>query len=255
MEITEQSTDTKYQIDQIDWKAMENMGVSKERLEKLNLMDILLKGYKTNVMVPLTLKLGDAVVKLDARLSLQTNEDGKVVMAMHGIRKEPNLDFPYFGHEFTQEDKDNLLKSGNMGRIVELYNQKSGENVKSIISLDKKTNEIIAYPAEWMKIPDEIKSVKLNDQQKQTLQNGEKIYVEGMISKKGEPFNANIQFNADKRYVEFLFDNAQSKDKKQTKSESLETKSEQKESSPKKQNKSSTNDLKLKTPKSKGRKI
>lgn len=34
---------------------------------------------------------------------------------------------------------------------------------------------------------------------------GKALYVEGMISKKGDPFNANIQFNADKRYVEFLF--------------------------------------------------
>lgn len=32
-----------------------------------------------------------------------------------------------------------------------------------------------------------------------------------MISKKGEPFNSTVQFNADKRYVEFLFDRTQHK--------------------------------------------
>lgn len=31
-------------------------------------------------------------------------------------------------------------------------------------------------------------------------------YLEGMISKKGTEFEAMVQFNADKRYVEFLFD-------------------------------------------------
>jgi hypothetical protein len=35
---------------------------------------------------------------------------------------------------------------------------------------------------------------------------GKPLYIEGMISKKGEPFNATVQFNADKRFVEFLFD-------------------------------------------------
>lgn len=32
------------------------------------------------------------------------------------------------------------------------------------------------------------------------------MYLEGLISKKGEPFNASVQFNVDKRFVEFLFD-------------------------------------------------
>lgn len=256
METTEQSTETKYQIDQLDWKTMEAMGLSKERLEKLDVMESLLKGYKTKEMVPLTLRLGDAVVKLDARLSLQTNDEGKVVMAMHGIRKEPNLHFPFFGHEFSKEDKDNLLKSGNMGRIVDLYNPKSGEYTPSVISVDKKTNEIIAYPAEWMKIPDEIKSVKLDEQQKKTLQEGKAIYVEGMISKKGEPFNANIQFNADKRYVEFLFEN-NGQNKKQSTSQNKENKKEVSSNNKKeKEKKSSKDGLDLKTlSKRKGRKI
>lgn len=257
MESTEQATETRYQVDQIDWKSMEKMGVSKQRLEKLNLMEPLLKGYKTNVMVPLTLRLDNAVAKLDARLSLQTNEEGNVVMAMHGIRKEPNLTFPFFGHEFTKEDKDNLLQSGNMGRIVDLYNQKSGENIPSVISLDKKTNEVISYPAEWIKIPDEIKGVKLGEEQRKSLQEGKSVYVEDMISKKGEPFSANIQFNADKRYVEFLFDNSQSQDKKQSKSEKVDANAEQSEKSkPSNAKKDSKDDLKLKTPsKGKGRGI
>ncbi|WP_407532951.1 DUF3945 domain-containing protein [Elizabethkingia anophelis] len=34
-----------------------------------------------------------------------------------------------------------------------------------------------------------------------------------MISKKGEPFDATLQFNADKRYVEFLFDRNNSNQK------------------------------------------
>lgn len=51
-----------------------------------------------------------------------------------------------------------------------------------------------------------MKGVKLNEEQKQTLMEGKPLHLEGMISKKGTEFNANVQFNADKRYIEFLFD-------------------------------------------------
>jgi len=204
---TQETTEYKFKPEQVNWESLANLGLSKERLEKMNLMDPLLKGFKTNDTVPLTLTMGDAVAKLDARLSLQTNDAGQVVVAMHGIRKEPNLNYPFFGHEFTKEDKDNLLNTGNMGRVVDLFNQKTSDYVPSLISVDRKTNELVAYKAEWVQIPDEIKGVKLNDAQKQALQEGKPLQLEGMTSKKGESFDATVQFNADKRYVEFLFDN------------------------------------------------
>lgn len=196
----------RYKPEQIDWETMSNLGLSKERLEKLNLLDPLLKGYKTNDLVPVSLNLGTAVTRMDARLSLQQNDEGAVVVAIHGIRKEPNLNFPFFGYEFTKDDKANLLSSGNMGRVVDLTNPKTGETMPSIISVDRLTNELVALRTDRIKIPDEIKGVVLNEQQKQTLMEGKPLYIEGMISKKGEPFNATVQFNADKRFVEFLFD-------------------------------------------------
>jgi len=209
MEATQNATEAgenRYKLEQIDWKSMSNLGLSKERLEKMNVLEPLLKGYKTNELVPVTLDLGSSITKMDARLSLQAKEDGQVVLAIHGIRKEPQLYFKFFGHEFTKEDKDNLLKNGNMGRVVDLTNPKTGETIPSIISIDKLTNELIALRTTLIKIPDEIKGIKLDDQQKTTLSEGKPLYLEGMISKKGEPFNAFVQFNADKRYVEFLFD-------------------------------------------------
>lgn len=227
---TKQSTsevgEYRFKLEQIDWKAMSNLGISKERLEKMNLIDPLLKGYKTNELVPISLNLGNAVTRMDARLSLQSNDEGKVIVAIHGIRKEPQLNFPFFGHEFTKEDKDNLLKTGNMGRVVNLTNPKTDEIIPSIVSVDRLTNELVALRSNLIKIPDEIKGVKLNEQQKQSLMDGKSLYIEGMISKKGEPFNASVQFNADKRYVEFLFDrsdtNKQSQSQQQSRSEQQE---------------------------------
>lgn len=209
MEKTQTAPETseyRFQPEQVNWNAMADIGLSKERLEKLNLLEPLLKGYKTNELVPLNLNLGVATTRMDARLSLQANDDGQVVLAIHGIRKEPQLHFPFFGHEFSKEDRQNLLTSGNMGRVVDLTNPRTGETIPSIISVDRLTNELIALRSDRIRIPDEIKGVKLDDQQKQTLMDGKPLYIEDMLSKKGEPFSAMVQFNADKRYVEFLFD-------------------------------------------------
>ena len=123
----------------------------------MNLLDPLLRGYKTNDLVPVSVNLGGAIVRTDARLSLQTTPDGMVVAAIHGIRKEPNLNFEFFGHKFTDEDKKNLLETGNMGRVVNLTNTKTNEQMPSIISVDRLTNELIALKRNTSKFPMKLK--------------------------------------------------------------------------------------------------
>ena len=201
-----ENTEYRFNPEQIDWETMNSLGLSKERLEKINQLEPLLKGYKTNQLIPVSINFGSALLRTDVRLSLQQAENGTIVPALHGIRKEPNLKYDFFGHKFTDEDKKNLLETGNMGRVVDLINTKTGEKIPSIISVDKLTNELIALKTEFMKIPDEIKGIQLNEEQKQILNDGKSLYLEGMTSTKGTEFSAHLQYNADKRYVEFLFD-------------------------------------------------
>ncbi|MGV0946073.1 DUF3945 domain-containing protein [Empedobacter falsenii] len=216
-----EKTDYRFNPEQIDWETMNNLGLSKERLEKINQLEPLLKGYKTNQLIPVSINFGSAVLRTDVRLSLQQSENGTIVPALHGIRKEPNLKYDFFGHKFTDEDKINLLETGNMGRVVDLTNTKTGENIPSIISVDRLTNELIALKTEFIKIPDEIKGVQLNEDQKQTLKEGKSLHLDGMISTKGTEFSAKIQFNADKHYVEFLFDNKINVQQNQTSTQQL----------------------------------
>lgn len=105
-------SDTQYRYDpkKIDWDMMGDIGLSERELIERNMMEPLLKGYKTNELVPLVLRIGSAEARVDARLSLKTNEVGDVVIAIHGIRKEPNLKYPLFGHEFSDEDKKNCSR-------------------------------------------------------------------------------------------------------------------------------------------------
>lgn len=227
---TNTETEYRYSPEQIDWKSMEKLGLNREKLEQLNALDPLLKGFKTNTLIPITIQLGSAVSKMDVRLSLQPSDTNSVSVHLHAIRREPNLNLKFLGHEFTDEDKRNLMEQGNMGRVVNLVNPKTDEIIPSVISRDRLTNELVAYRAEYMKVPDEIKGIRLDDYQKQTLLEGRPLYLEGMTSKKGDPFDANVQFNADKRYVEFIFNNNQ----KQQQSQS------QKENVPQNQNKNTT---------------
>ena len=200
-----EKSEYRYKAEDVDWNYLAQFGINKERLEKDGQLDLMLKGYKTNKVYPTSVNFGAVIMRSDARLGFQDGEDGKPVLMMYGVRHEPNLKAPFFGHEFTKEDRENLLKTGNMGRVVELTNRKTGEKIPSIISIDHLTNEVIAFRQERIRVPDEIKGVKLTEDQKRYLKDGKAIYLEGLDFKNSTNKNAHVQFNADKKYTEFLF--------------------------------------------------
>lgn len=202
----QQNPQYRYNESMINWEQLKNFGLSREYLQERGLLDSMLKGYKTNQLVPITMNFGSAVLRTDARLSLQQSKTGEVVLAIHGIRKQPELERPYFGHIFSEEDKKNLLETGNMGRVVELKGR-NGEYIPSFISLDKMTNEVVAMRAENVYIPNEVKGVELTDQEKNDLREGKKVYIEGMTAKSGNEFNAHIQVSAERRGIDFIFEN------------------------------------------------
>ena len=196
----------RYNESMINWEELKNFGLSREYLMERGLLDQMLRGYKTNQVVPISMNFGSAVLRTDARLSFQQSVGGPIVLGIHGIRQKPELERPYFGHIFSEEDKKNLLETGNMGRVVELK-RRNGEYIPSFISIDKLTNEVVAMRAENAYIPQEIKGVKLTDQEINDLREGKKVFIEGMISNNGKEFDAHIQVNAERRGIEYIFEN------------------------------------------------
>ena len=196
----------RYNESMINWEELKNFGLSREYLKERGLLDQMLRGYKTNQVVPISMNFGSAVLRTDARLSFQQSVGGPIVLGIHGIRQKPELERPYFGHIFSEEDKKNLLETGNMGRVVELKGR-NGEYIPSFISIDKLTNEVVAMRAENAYIPQEIKGVKLTDQEINDLREGKKVFIEGMISNNGKEFDAHIQVNAERRGIEYIFEN------------------------------------------------
>jgi hypothetical protein len=202
---TQNGKPLRYNEAMINWEQLKDFGISRDYLKEKGLLDEMLKGYKTSKLVPVTANFGSAVLRTDARLSLQQSKEGPIVLAMHGIRREPELNRAYFGYNFSDEDKTNLKNTGNMGRQAMIAPQGSAEKVPYLISIDKLTNEIVGVRADRAFIPEEVSGVKLTDHEKETLREGKAIFVEDMISKSGKEFNAHLQINAEKRGIEYIF--------------------------------------------------
>ena len=218
----------KYLIDpaKVDWEVLKNFGLSKEQLEKAKALEPMLRGYKSPGAFTISGNYNSAIMKMDARLSFRHDKEGNVVLAIHGIRQKPELDRPFFGHEFSKEDKAKLLETGNMGRVVNLKNYLTGEMIPSFVSVDKVTNELVSMRASSIQVPDDIKGIKLNKEQKQALMEGKGVFLENMISNKKNPFSATVQVNADKKSLEFIFPKerqVQEQRQKQTEPDTLVT--------------------------------
>ena len=191
----------------IDWKQLDNLGLTRERLEQSGELEKMLNWQKSN-LVTIAIPIGDTTIYTDARLAFRTDGEGNIGLAIHPLRKEPQLDFPYMGHKFSPEEKEQLLATGNLGKTIEIT-PKNGEPFAAYVSIDPQTNELIALRADRVNIPKEIKGVTLTDAQYKDLVEGKAVKVEGMTAKSGKPFNATLQVNAEKKGIEFIFENKQ----------------------------------------------
>ena len=191
----------------IDWKQLDNLGLTRERLEQSGELAKMLNWQKSN-LITIAVPIGDTTIYTDARLAFRTDSEGNIGLAVHPLRKEPQLDFPYMGHKFSPEEKEQLLATGNLGKTIEIT-PKNGEPFAAYVSIDPQTNELIALRADRVNIPKEIKGVTLSDAQYKDLVEGKAVKVEGMTAKSGKSFNATLQVNAEKKGIEFIFDNKQ----------------------------------------------
>ncbi len=191
----------------IDWKQLDNLGLTRERLEQSGELAKMLNWQKSN-LVTIAIPMGDTIIYTDARLAFRTDDEGNIGLAVHPLRKEPQLDFPYMGHKFSPEEKEQLLVTGNLGKTIEIT-PKNGGPFAAYVSIDPQTNEIIALRADRVNIPKEIKGVTLSDAQYKELVEGKAVKVEGMTAKSGKSFDATLQVNAEKKGIEFIFENKQ----------------------------------------------
>ena len=185
----------------VDWKELERFGVKKENLSEKD-MKALMNYGKTN-LVTVNPTFGGDSYELQARRSFQKTEDGALKLTPHFVRHEPRLDIPHNGYTFTDEDKKKLKQTGNLGRLVDVADTKTGEMRPSYISIDRLTNEIVDIPASKIRIPDRIGLTELLKPEQEILRAGLALPKEVTL-KGGRKFEAVLQVSAEKRDVEFV---------------------------------------------------
>lgn len=203
--LPQQKNTTAIDPEKVDWKQLDRLGLSREQLEQSGELTNMLNWQKSN-LVTIAIPMGDTTIYTDARLAFRTDGEGNIGLAIHPLRKEPQLDFPYMGYKFSPEEKEQLLTTGNLGKTIEVT-PKNGEPFAAYVSIDPQTNELIALRSDRVNIPKEIKGVTLSDQQYKDLVEGKAVKVEGMTAKSGKSFNATLQVNAERKGIEFIFDN------------------------------------------------
>lgn len=205
--LPQQKNTTAIDPEKVDWKQLDRLGLSREQLEQSGELEKMFNWQKSNLMT-IAIPMGDTTIYTDARLAFRTDGDGNIGLAIHPLRKEPQLDFPYMGYKFSPEEKEQLLTTGNLGKTIEVT-PKNGEPFAAYVSIDPQTNELIALRADRVNIPKEIKGVTLSDQQYKDLVEGKAVKVEGMTAKSGKSFNATLQVNAERKGIEFIFGDKQ----------------------------------------------
>lgn len=191
--------------DKIDWETIEKQwGIKRDDLVKSGALDQMVYNHKSPQLFTVTPKFGNETFSLEARLSFKQNPDGTFGLVPHFIKNEPKLNEPFRGYEFSKEDKEQLLKTGNLGKAVELADPKTGEMKKCLVSIDRLTNDIETMPVDKIYIKNKIGKTELSMSEIGILKDGAVVRGKEIELNNGRKFTSDLQYNADKRDVEFV---------------------------------------------------
>lgn len=202
----EKPDEKKHLIDEsrIDWANLEEQyGIKREALEASGDVEKML-GYGKSALVTVTPLIAGERYEIEARLSFKEMPDGSIGVVPHTIRKEPRLDEKFMEHEFTPEDKENLKKTGNMGRVVELVDKETGEIIPSYVSIDRQTNEIEAIPVKDVPVTTRIGQTEFTEHEIAELVAGRALPNKEIVLSEKRKFTVTLQVNVERRGVEFV---------------------------------------------------
>ncbi len=204
--VQEKPDEKKHVIDEsrIDWSDMKEVyGIDRAALEASGDLGKML-GYGKSGLVTVAPYINGERFELEARLSFKELPDGSIGLVPHAIRKEPKLDQEFMGHTFTPEDKENLKKTGNMGRVVELTDKETGEIIPSYISIDRQTNEVTFLPVKDVPTMTGIGQTKFTEHEIGELRAGRAIPNKEIVLSEKRKFIATLQINVERGGVEFV---------------------------------------------------
>lgn len=188
------------------------LGITEELLDKTNNLKKILSGDKTSLL-NIRGKIPNFEISGQAKLFIRNTADGVPELRVELIRRYPDLNAPVYGVRLTDEQK-NVVEKGGTVKITAAT--KNGD-IDFLVSLDRETNQLNAVNAKRVYIQKEIAGVTLTDEQKTTLQQGGKVYIEKMKNREGGEFSAYVTYNAASRGLIFLPEDEEKKKNKKSK--------------------------------------
>jgi hypothetical protein len=187
----------------IDRRDLEPLGVKWEDVEPE--LKAMLYGHKSPHLIPMKPMVEGKEVHTSGRLSLEECPDGHLRFNPYYVQSKLDLDSPFHGVLLTPEDKEQLLKTHNAGRIIELE-PAPGQKVPCFVSVDKLTNRLEALPMSEVSINETLKNVQISPGQRSELYAGKKTLVEGLTSRNESKYDAYLQINASTKSFDFTYD-------------------------------------------------
>lgn len=189
----------------VNWDQIEEkFGISKEVLERTGAKDNMLNFGKSGLL-DVTMLIYDQKVKAAARLQLTRLQDGTYSVLPHFVRKEQKLEnMEYMGYTFSKEDAKALKETGNLGKVVPLFNVKDNTMQNCFVSYDKQTNELVHYPVSKLHLRESVGNVKFTPEEMELLKQGGIVKDKLFEGENGQKFTVDFQVNADRKNVSFV---------------------------------------------------
>lgn len=187
------------------YKQLATLGVNAKTLEEDGEMQLILRGYKTSKLIPLSFKLADIPVEFNARLSIREQNDRQGSLCIHPVKSsiQEELNKPFRGHIFTEQEKGFLLATGNAGKPIQITKE-DGTHQMVLVSIDKLTNEPVAVSKEMVVFSSQFNNTIIPPDKIARLHEGECVLIDNMKSSEGNTFTGMIQYNADRQKLELL---------------------------------------------------
>lgn len=195
-------TATRYDWNQIK-DQMERNGVTRESLEKSGNLDSLLNGRRTETLQLSRRDEQGAETPVSGRLYIAEVPGKGPVVYLSPERQELKLPVSYQGHVFSKQDQENLLKNGEMGRIVTLKDKITQEPYQAFIGVDPTNKSLTVMRQERFTPPTKLLGAELSPEQREALRNHQVVRVRNMIGDDQKPFTADVQINVNKRSFAF----------------------------------------------------
>ncbi len=192
--VYQRSKDTRYPASLLE-QATSQFGISVTDANARRLLN----GQKTTVV---TTSAGTS-----GKLYVLNTPDSGPQLILQDVQPELRMQESYLGYVFTERDRQNLRKYGDMGRAVELTDRQTHQKFAAYIGVDKETRTLTVLRVDQIRPKIErmahLKGVPLNEQQKQRLIAGNAVRLDNMTSKAGTTFSALVRVSAASRSLRF----------------------------------------------------